>query len=321
MERNMMKRSSLMLLVAMIALMMSCGISFADETGSTVTVKITAGEHGSVNGKTGNFTEAIASGGNLTLSCKADEGYVIHSIIVNDAEVEEADLDGILHQGSGSLTLEELTTGLSVTVGFAEEGAAASAETGTMDEETDSADTSAETDDLSVSDVGDVDLSDAGTENGDETGDDLETETMSTDDEPGSLSTGEDPDAEVDLDDEGQSGGEETQPGTTETDTSDAESDSEEAAEQPSDDGTKEDKTEEDSEKTSSETEKDGKGNVKDSDSEDDSDNEDASYVSDSSPKTGDTFPMPVIFAMLSSLCALAGIGVRQFLKKRTQEA
>ena len=162
MERNMMKRSSLMLLVAMIALMMSCGISFADETGSTVTIKITAGEHGSVNGKTGYFTESVTSGDNLILSCKADEGYVIDSIIVNDAEVEEADLDGILHQESGSLTLEELTTGLSVTVGFAEEGAAASAETGTMDEETDPADTSAETDDLSVSDVGDVDLSDAG---------------------------------------------------------------------------------------------------------------------------------------------------------------
>ena len=323
MERNMMKRSSLMLLVVMIALMMSCGISFADEAGSTVTIKITAGEHGSINGHTGSFTETVTSGNDLILECTADEGYVIDSIVVNDAEVEEADLGGILHQGSGDLTLEELTTGLSVTVRFAEEGTDVSAETGSVDEETDPADTSGETDDSDVVDTGDDDLSDAGTENGDETGDDLETETMSTDDEPGSLSTGEDPDAEVDLDDGDQSGGEETQPGTTETeDTGD--SDSGEEADQASDEGKDTEETGKTSNETSdgaaSETGKSDKGDAADEGSTGDSESTDETYSADSSPKTGDTFPMSVIFAMLASLCALAGIVLRQLLKRRSEE-
>ena len=324
MERNMMKRSSLMLLVAMIALMMSCGISFADETGNTVAIHITSGEHGTINGQTGSFTETVTSGNDLILECKADEGYVIESVTVNNAEVEYADLSGIMNKNSGKLTLEKLTMDLSVTVDFAEESADAEVGSGAMDTETDPSDKG--TDDADTVEVNGS--GGEGTETGNGSAEDLETQTMGTEDEPGSLSTGEEPDAEIDLDDKNQTGGEETQPGTT--DAADKEdSGSTETAERAADDekATTETGTEtgKDSDKTSdestSEKGKSDKDDTEDSTSEEPTDSSEDTYTSDSSPKTGDPFPVQVILVMLSSLCALAGIAVRQLLKRNPEDA
>ena len=320
MERNMMKRSSLMLLVAMIALLMSCGISFADETGSTVAIHITSGEHGTINGQTGSFTETVTSGNDLVLECKADEGYVIESVTVNNAEVEYADLSGILNKNSGKLTLEELTMDLSVTVDFAEESADAEVGSGAMDTETDPSDKG--TDDADTVEVNGSGGEDTETGNG--SAEDLETQTMGTEDEPGSLSTGEEPDAEIDLDDKNQTGGEETQPGTTDA-AEKEDSGSTETAERAADDEKAATETNKDLDKTSdestSEKGKSGKDDTEDSTSEEATDSSEDTYTSDSSPKTGDPFPVQVILVMLSSLCALAGIAVRQLLKRNPEDA
>ena len=282
MEGNILRKGSLMLLIIMIVLMMSCGISFADETGSTINVQITSGEHGTVNDRTGSFTETAASGSNLTLKCRADDGYVIGTVLVNDAEVESEDLDGILNEATGQLTLEGLTADLTVTVNFTEFG----------------------------SDADDV-IGSSGLAT------DLPEQLMSMEEEPGSLSTGEDPDAEVILDDQSQTGGEETQPGVSETDvTGTGESGSEDAEKQGSGKKKNDGDMEEGSGRTGSKTGKAGKGTTV-KEVTDKSDSATGVYESSTSPKTGDDFPMQVIIAMTASLFALTGIAGRQILKRK----
>ena len=45
-----------------------------DATASAVTITIKAGEHGSVNEKTGEFTETVPQGENLKLAISSEEG-------------------------------------------------------------------------------------------------------------------------------------------------------------------------------------------------------------------------------------------------------
>ena len=319
-QKKTVKRSGLLALAMIMALGIWSAVVYADETDAgSVSLNITAGEHGTVNGHTGSFTETVTSGSDLILDCQADEGYVIGSVIVNDAEVESEDLSGILQQLKGKLTLEELTTDLSLTVNFTESGtdpvAPSEDESGadigagdtedTSDTDTDISDAGAEgADNDNDEDPADIDL-------GDDEATDAEIQETGSEDEPGSLSTGEDTTEEIDLDDSGETGGEEVQPGQTEPEVTDDEDATAEEdtgkTEEEKPEATEEHAKEKTDDKVKSEEKQEGKG-------------DDDTYVSDESPKTGDAFHMPVILAMLASLCTLAGIAIRQLLRKRHEE-
>lgn len=109
------------LILAVIIMSIGSQSVFADDTtsgGSTVAASIKCGEHGTVNEKTGEFTETVASGGNLHLEFAADEGYVIGSILINEEQLDDDDMDGIAGATSGVLDLEGLEDTLSVQVIF-----------------------------------------------------------------------------------------------------------------------------------------------------------------------------------------------------------
>ena len=84
----------------------------------SVTVTIKAGEHGSVNEKTGEFTEAVAQGESLKLMIGCDEGYVIGRVLLNDEPLAASDLKELLGASTGELDLEELDDDLSVEIIF-----------------------------------------------------------------------------------------------------------------------------------------------------------------------------------------------------------
>ena len=91
----------------------------ADEASATaVTVIIKAGEHGSVNEKTGEFTETVAQGENLKLMIGCEEGYVIGRVLLNDEPLSASDLKELLGATSGDLDLENLEDDLSVEIIF-----------------------------------------------------------------------------------------------------------------------------------------------------------------------------------------------------------
>ena len=87
-------------------------------TEPSVTVSIICGEHGSINNKTGEFSETVTSGGDLHLSFAAEEGYLIGKVLINDEPLASADLEGIAGEQSGQLDLEGLEESLSVQVVF-----------------------------------------------------------------------------------------------------------------------------------------------------------------------------------------------------------
>ena len=84
----------------------------------SVTVIIKAGEHGSVNEKIGEFTEAVEQGESLKLTIGCDEGYVIGRVLLNDEPLAASDLKELLGLSAGDLDLEELDDDLSVEIIF-----------------------------------------------------------------------------------------------------------------------------------------------------------------------------------------------------------
>ena len=117
------RNSAAVMFLILAVIIMSIGSQsvFADDTtsvGSTVVASINCGEHGTVNEKTGEFTETVASGGNLHLEFAADEGYVIGSILINEEQLDDEDLEGTAGATSGVLDLEGLEDNLSVQVIF-----------------------------------------------------------------------------------------------------------------------------------------------------------------------------------------------------------
>ena len=285
MMRNKKRRTyGIIVMAAVFVLAMCSTAAFADEeTGSgTVTVQITVGEHGSVNGHTDDYTETASSGADLVLSCQADEGFVIGAILVNETELEAEDVEGIAGKASGSLTLEGLEEDLTVAVNFAE---------GTDDNGSDGDDPEAGT-----------------TEPGDTGGD----AGGSTEDDPAAGIT-----------DPGDAGGDEGIEPTSADPTAAEPSDPEQAKPaggeeeisepQPAaDDDSAKDPAAGETKDDSADTGKDGKG----SDTATDSGTSDSSvYKTDSTPKTGDSFPTTVILLLMTSLSGMGGLGVRHLLK------
>lgn len=90
----------------------------AEEDTPSVTVTIKAGEHGSVNEKTGEFTETVSPGESLKLTICCDEGYVIGRVLLNDEPLAASDLKELLGLSVGVLDLEELDDDLSVEIVF-----------------------------------------------------------------------------------------------------------------------------------------------------------------------------------------------------------
>lgn len=89
-----------------------------DATASAVTITIKAGEHGSVNEKTGEFTETVPQGENLKLAISSEEGYAIGRVLLNDEPLAASDLKELLGLSVGDLDLEELDDDLSVEIVF-----------------------------------------------------------------------------------------------------------------------------------------------------------------------------------------------------------
>ena len=84
----------------------------------SVTVTIKAGEHGSVNEKTGEFTETVSQGEGLRLAISSEEGYVIGRILLNDEPLAASDLKELLGESVEELDLEELDDDLLVEIIF-----------------------------------------------------------------------------------------------------------------------------------------------------------------------------------------------------------
>ena len=110
-------------LITMMLLIVTCmqPVYAADADGAsaaTVTVGIKAGEHGSVNEKTGEFTETVAQGENMKLMIGCEEGYVIGRVLLNDEPLSASDLKELLGATSGYLDLEDLEDDLSVEIIF-----------------------------------------------------------------------------------------------------------------------------------------------------------------------------------------------------------
>ena len=331
-QKKTVKKSGLLALAMIMALSIWSTAVFADETDvGSVSLNITAGEHGTVIGKSGSFTETVAAGSDLTLRCEGDEGYVIGAVTVNDAELAYADLEGIIGEKAADLTVEEVTVDLSLTVTFAEAGtdASDSTETGMSGDETAAGTenenegnmTTGEGSDSASGETSDGDLIFTGS--GDE---DAALQTEGTIDEPGSLSTGEDNAEETLLDDSGKAGGEEDgdeqeQGGSA----GDAETDDRTQAEM-NDDETSDDADQStDEKKQAEETGKAGsdeqRGKTGDESKKASADTAKGSQYSDESPRTGDSFPMTVILLMLVSLCGVAGIALHALLKHRDADA
>ena len=90
----------------------------AADQGSTVTAIIVSGEHGTVNEKSGKFSEIIRSGEDLQLEISAEEGYEIDSVLINEEPLADCDMEKLTGKDSGTLELEELSEDLNVEVLF-----------------------------------------------------------------------------------------------------------------------------------------------------------------------------------------------------------
>ena len=186
-KKRMIGTCGLFAISMMLSLVIGCASAFADEEG--ISVQVSVGEHGSVNGHTSDFTESIETGQSLTLEIEADSGYVIGSVLVNEEELPGEDAGGITGKTKGSMDLEYLEEDVTVDVEF-EEDQAISGE----DEETGTAE-----------DPGSGDTDEAGTEaeygsDADPAGDDAADEEQSADEGSGETgdSTGEGVDDESD---------------------------------------------------------------------------------------------------------------------------
>lgn len=276
-------------------LLVVCGMlaapAFADEEDAgtqTVSIAVTAGVHGSVNGKTGSFTENIDAGVDLTLEMKADEGYVIDTVSINDADLEEEDLEGIAGNQEGSLTLEEVADDMTVNVTFKEDDNVGTGEDG----DAEPAAGTGEDGNTPDNETGGTETTDPNTEQEDPAG-------TTQDDENG---TGETADPEGNDGDQNPEDADPANPAATEDGNAD------EGTEDQKDDAA----ADADKDKATDSTAKDGKEGKEGTGSE--TPGKGPAYTSDSTPKTGDELPMKAIALMLSSLCIPGALGGRKLL-------
>ena len=91
----------------------------AADSENKVSVKVSVGEHGTVNGHSSDYTETLASGQTLSLAIQAAAGYAISDILVNGVSLHAADQENVVGQSSATEELEDLEEDLSIAVKFA----------------------------------------------------------------------------------------------------------------------------------------------------------------------------------------------------------
>ena len=111
----------ILVLSVVLSLAIGCASAFADE--EDISVQVTVGEHGSVNGHTSDFAENIESGNSLSLEIEADNGYVIGAVLVNEEELPDDDTKSITGKMKGTVDLEELEEDVTVSIEFEEDPA------------------------------------------------------------------------------------------------------------------------------------------------------------------------------------------------------
>ncbi len=104
----------------------------AAETGAEeiVRIDVTVGPHGMVNGHAESYTETAAADTETMFTLKADEGYVIGSVKVNDADLAPEDLEGIVGAEEADLEIESSAGALNLAVAFREKGVDVATATG-----------------------------------------------------------------------------------------------------------------------------------------------------------------------------------------------
>ena len=281
-QRNIQKHLGVIMTVVIMVLISSAAV-FAGESEGEITVQITVGQNGSINGHTESYTETVLPGDDLVLDLKADDGLVISSVLVNETALSANDLEGILGQNAASLTLEKLLSDVAVNIVFAEEAVP-------VEDPEDESDPAGEF------------TEEEGEPGSDGIGNDAD---QSTEEGPGSLSTGEGTVEEIDLDDPGQTGGEQEieDPGKTESEEDPEGTEEAGKSGKPGKESGKEG-TETGEKSTESSVGKDLAANYR-----------------HSSPKTGDTFPVRIILLLLASLCTIAGLVIRVVMRRRSEDS
>ena len=144
-----------------------------------VNVRVEVGDHGSVNGHSESYTESVVEGAAYQISIRAEEGYEIQTVKVNDESVAGILADPIEGQTSAEITLGQINGDADIAVTF--RAKASGADTGSTDdtgtESTDQAETETEATDQAGSETEATDQAEAETEATDQ----AETETEATD--------------------------------------------------------------------------------------------------------------------------------------------
>ena len=102
----------------------------SEDQGKEVTISVSVGEHGSVNGHSSDYTETLAPGGTLSLAIQADTGYAISDILVNGVSLHATDQESVLGQSTAEEELEDLQDDLSIAVDFSEAAGSSDASAG-----------------------------------------------------------------------------------------------------------------------------------------------------------------------------------------------
>lgn len=107
--------------------MVGAGPAFAEDAAEaaaeeTVRIDVTVGPHGMVDGHAESYTQTAAADAEITLALKADEGYVIGSVKVNDTDLAAEDLEGIVGAEEANLQIESSAGALNLAVAFREKG-------------------------------------------------------------------------------------------------------------------------------------------------------------------------------------------------------
>lgn len=115
--------------------MAGAGPAFAEDAAEaaaeeTVRIDVTVGPHGMVNGHAESYTQTAAVDAEITLALKADEGYVIGSVKVNDTDLAAEDLEGIVGAEEADLEIESSAGALNLAVAFREKGVDVATATG-----------------------------------------------------------------------------------------------------------------------------------------------------------------------------------------------
>jgi|GEM_PF-3881576 len=143
-----------------------------------VNVRVEVGDHGSVNGHSESYTESVVEGAAYQISIRAEEGYEIQTVKVNDEPVAGILAEPVEGQTSAEITLGQINGDADIAVTF--RAKASGADTGSTDdtgtESTEQAETETEATDQTGSETEATDQAETETEVTDQ----AETETETT---------------------------------------------------------------------------------------------------------------------------------------------